>query len=208
MSDDPLLGSYMRYFTYIAEQVFRTSANGERARCNMTTARIRYFAAACVILLVIAVQYWRFFIGPGQMVEAIQHGDVRSISNLTRLTINPNSDAFLVGGFMHCAAASGQTQSMARLRDLGASVNRLDGYGATPLHVAVHSHRIESLRWLLANGVDVSIKDRDGHTAADYIQTDVPVQEQEIFVLEFKNASNKLLPPTRGSRFLSRSYGA
>src|SRR5579862_2797220 len=120
------------------------------ARCMTTRLIVRYTMVACVVLTIIAVLYWRCVLASGQMINAIQHGNVQRISTLASLGVRPNSDAFLIGGFMHCAAASGQTQSMARLRDLGASVNRLDGYGETPLHAAVIYHQIESFRWLLA----------------------------------------------------------
>jgi ankyrin repeat protein len=130
------------------------------------------------------------------MIAAIQRGDLQKIGIFARLGIRPDSDAFLVGGFMHCAAASGQTQVMAKLQDLGASVDRLDGYGVTPLHVAVHSHRIESLRWLLAHGADPSLKDRNGRTAADYVSSDVPEQQREEFVSALKHTSNQHLQPT------------
>jgi hypothetical protein len=143
--------------------------------------RLRFAAVACILLALVAGLVWHFAVGPGRMVAAIQRGDLQKIGVFARLGIRPDSDAFLVGGFMHCAAASGQTQAMAKLQDLGASVNRLDGYGVTPVHVAVRFHRIESLRWLLAHGADPSIRDRDGRTAADYVSSEVPEQQREEF---------------------------
>ena len=40
---------------------------------------------------------------------------------------------------------------MSRLHVLGASLDRVDGYGVAPLHVAVQSVKIDSLRWLVAH---------------------------------------------------------
>ena len=160
------------------------------------TRRLRFSVAACLLLTLAVGCVWRFVVGPSRMVAAIQRGDGQRIGLFARLGIRPNSDAFLVGGFMHCAAASGQTGAMAKLQDLGASVNRLDGYGVTPLHVAVHSCRIESLRWLLAHGADSSIRDRDGRTVAEYVSADVPEQQRREFVSALNQASNKHLQPT------------
>ena len=157
----------------------------------MTTRRIRYIVVVCVMLAVGVALYWRFVLASGQMIDAIQREDLQRISTLASLTVNPNSEAFLVGGFMQCAAACGKPQSMARLRDLGASVNKLDGWGQTPLHIAVKFNQIEAFRWLLANGADPSILDRDGNTIADYINKYVPVPQQETFTNELKKASNK-----------------
>ena len=157
----------------------------------MKIRRLPIAVVACLLLALAAGLVWRFAVGPGRMVAAIQRGDLRKIGIFAHLGIRPDSDAFLVGGFMHCAAASGQIQAMAKLQDLGASVNRADGYGVAPVHVAVRFHRIESLRWLLAHGADPSIKDRDGRTAADNVSTDVPEQQREEFLSVLKQTSNK-----------------
>ena len=160
------------------------------------TRRLRFAVVACVLLALAAGLLWRFAFAPGRMLAAIQRGDLHKIGIFAHLGIRPDSDAFLVGGFMQCAAASGQTQAMAKLQDLGGSVNRLDGYGVTPVHVAVRFHRIESLRWLLAHGADPSIRDRNGRTAADYVSSEVPEQQREEFDSALKQTSNQHLQPT------------
>jgi hypothetical protein len=167
------------------------------------TRRGRIVILTCALLVLAAGVAWYFVIGPARMIAAIQHEDVSRIGLFSHLGIRPDSDAFLVGGFMHCATASGLTRSMAKLHDLGASVNRVDGYGLAPLHVAVRSQRIESLRWLLAHGADPAIRDRDGRTAADYVSTDVPQQQREEFISELKRASNH---PAGGNAGLGMSF--
>ena len=157
----------------------------------MTIRHIRYAVAACFMLAVVIALYWRFALASGQMVDAIQRGDVQRISTLARLTVNPDSGAFLVGGFMQCATASGKLQSMSRLRDLGANVNGLDGWGETPLHVAVRFKQIEAFRWLLANAADPSITNRAGNTIVDYIKKYVPATQQETYFKELKGAPDK-----------------
>ena len=160
------------------------------------TRRQGYIVVACVLVALAVGFAWRLAVGPSRMVSAIQRGDLRKITIFARLGIRPDSDAFLVGGFMHCAAAGGQTQVMAKLQDLGASVDRLDGYGVAPLHVAVHSHRIESIRWLLAHGADPLVRDRNGRTAIDCVSSDVPQQQQAEFISTLRQTSNQHLQPT------------
>lgn len=141
-------------------------------------ARYRTVIISLLFLLVVAcILLWRFLIGPCYMLTAIQHGNVQKVALLTHIGINPNSDAFFIGGFMHCAAARGQVQVMAKLQELGANVNRLDEYGATPAHVAVISGQVSSLRWLLAHGADPSIKNRNGYTVAEYITNQLGMAE-------------------------------
>ena len=159
------------------------------------------------MLVTAAALYWHFSLGPRQMIAAIQHGDIQKISRLSNLSIRPNSDAFLVGGFMHCAAASGQIQSMSQLYYLGASVDRLDGYGVTPLHVAVRLQQIEAIRWLISHGANPSIKDREGRTAADCIPNDLSTQQKEIFMMELKKTSNQAVQLTVSRAVCLRSTG-
>jgi Ankyrin repeats (many copies) len=163
---------------------------------NPSSRRPVFFAVACLLLIALAGGIaWRFFFGPSRMIAAIQRGDLQKIGIFNRFGIPSNADAFLVGGFMHCAAASGQTLAMAKLQDLGASVNRIGGYGGTPLHVAVRSGRIESLRWLLAHGADPSIRDRDGRTAADYVSADIAEPQRDDFLSALKQTSHEDLQP-------------
>ena len=97
------------------------------------TRRTLFSIVGCIVLMLATGLVWRFAVGPARMLAAVQRGDVKRIGLFAHLGIRPDSDAPLVGGFMHCAAASGQTLGMARLQSLGASVNRLDGYGVTPV---------------------------------------------------------------------------
>jgi ankyrin repeat protein len=116
---------------------------------------------------------------------------MRKAALLNHLGVHPDSDIFLVGGLMQCAAAKGETQVMAKLVELGANPNRLDGTGSTPAHAAVFGCQVESLRWLLAHGADPSVRDRDGRTVAEYVTNHVPEPKQEQFLLLLKTTSNQ-----------------
>jgi ankyrin repeat protein len=133
----------------------------------------REFILAALILIIFAAILagilWRLWFGPHYMLDAIHGGNVREVAFLTHLGMQPNSDLWMFGGIMHCAAASGETNVMAKLLELGASVNRVDGEGGTPADAAVFAGQTNSLRWLLAHGADPSIKNREGYTVAEYI---------------------------------------
>lgn len=144
-----------------------------------TTALIPVF----VIAAVLAGLLWRYWFGPNYMLDAIHSGDVRKVGLLAHLGIQPNSDVWLIGGIMHCAAASGQTNVMAKLLELGANVNRVDGEGGTPADAAVFAGQTNSLRWLLSHGADPSIKDRDGHTVAEYITNSLNDESMRVALL-------------------------
>jgi hypothetical protein len=88
-----------------------------------------------MLLLAVAVGLyvsWLTFFGPRLMLQAIATEDLSRITLIVRSGIDPNSDIFLVGGYLHCAAARGSVSSMAQLIALGADINRVDGYGMTP----------------------------------------------------------------------------
>jgi ankyrin repeat protein len=161
---------------------------------DVKTRRRNYLLALIPILLFMGVGcwlIWRFLFGPGDLLDAVQRGKYGKASLLTYLGVSPNSEIFLVGGVIHCTAAEGQTEAMAKLLEMGANVNRLDGYGVTPAHVAVQFHQLEAFRWLLAHGADPSIKDRRGRTLAECIPNDLPEQEREGFLSALKEASNQ-----------------
>lgn len=116
---------------------------------------------------------------------------MRKAALLTDLGVRPDSDIIFVGGLMQCAAAKGETQAMAKLLELGANVNRLDGNGATPAHAAIFGHQLESFRWLLAHGADPSMRDRNGLTVIQYLTNNIPEPEQEEFLSVITAASNR-----------------
>jgi hypothetical protein len=49
--------------------------------------------------------------------------------------------------------------------------------------------QIQAVRWLLAHGANSSIKDRDGRTVSDYVNSYVPEEQRETFFKELDRAS-------------------
>jgi hypothetical protein len=157
--------------------------------------KLKKYRIAIIILAVFLVLLcgllWRFLIGPSWMLDATEHDDVQKIALYARLGISPDSDLFFIGGFMHCAAAGGKVPAMAKLLELGANVNRLDEYGATPAHAAAFGDQAAALRWLLAHGADPSIKDRDGYNVAEYIINHLDESQRPGMIAILEEASNQ-----------------
>lgn len=148
----------------------------------MKTMLRRFLPVIVTVLLVLLLfcgLLWHFVIGPNCMLSAIERGDVRRIGLLGHLGVNPNSDVWMVGGLMHCASEAGKVGAMAKLQELGANVNRLDGYGGTPADAAVEGDQVRALRWLLAHGADPTITNRDGYTVAEYITNQIGMSEAQ-----------------------------
>ncbi|XP_021102985.1 espin-like protein [Heterocephalus glaber] len=67
---------------------------------------------------------------------------------------------------LHFAARGGHTPILDRLLLMGAPGTR-DSWGGTPLHDAAENGHLECCQTLLSHGVDPSLRDTDGYTAAD-----------------------------------------
>jgi hypothetical protein len=134
----------------------------------MTRFRRTTFLASSIILGVICYAVWFFVVGPNMMVREIQHHSLSAVERICRSGISPDRDAWLVGGLFHCAVASGDTNIVLMMVDRGADLNRLDGYGMTPLHVATKQGDLGMMRLLLSHGADSSRRNRQGATALDF----------------------------------------
>jgi hypothetical protein len=79
----------------------------------------------------------------------------------TEMFFNPSDD-------LRKAASLGDNDSIKAFLASGCNINEQDPVeGFTALHCAVLDEKIESIKLLLANGADVSIKDNDGDTPYD-----------------------------------------
>jgi hypothetical protein len=132
----------------------------------MTRLRKTVFASGAA-LAGIGCAVWFFVVGPKLMVRGIKHHNPATVEWLCRSGVSPNRDAWLVGGLFHCAVASGDTNIVLMLVGRRADLNRLDGYGETPLHVATKQGDLAMMRLLLSRGADSSRRDRRGATALE-----------------------------------------
>jgi hypothetical protein len=131
-------------------------------------------AICSFVLLLICGILWRYWFGPRQMFVAIARGDTAEAQSLLRYGVSPNTDVFLIGGLMHCAAARGKIQIMEIMYRSGADIDRIDGWGDTPAHSAVESDQLASLRWLIAHGANPSRTNRNGLTVGQCVTNKLP----------------------------------
>lgn len=81
-----------------------------------------------------------------------------------RWGVSPNREVPMAGGLFHCAVASGSREIVTVMMRHHADVNRVDGYGSTPLSVATSRGDLEMMRLLVSRGADASKAGRDGVT--------------------------------------------
>ena len=143
--------------------------------------RLYIWIGASLLIVVTGLYiFWRTSVGPRMMLDAIASEDTNRMTWIARSGIDPNSDVFLIGGLLHCAAARGANKSMEHLAALGADIDRLDGYGMTPMMVSVKMGSPEAYRWLVSNGANAKLLSRDGKTARDYF-LDLDEQSRKVF---------------------------
>jgi len=73
----------------------------------------------------------------------------------------------MIGGVFHCAVASGNQDIVKMMIAHSANVDRVDGYGTTPLDIATSRGDLEMMRLLVNHGANISKRNRDGETALD-----------------------------------------
>jgi hypothetical protein len=146
----------------------RTSARSGR--------RARIVLIAVVLLSVLAIPIWLLYLGPVLIVRHIHAHQSQTVEWFCRLGVSPDRDAWLVGGVFHCAVASGNTNIVAMMIKRGADINRVDGYGATPLHVATKTDDHQMIQFLMKHGADPNKRNRDGMTPLETAK-EGPVEE-------------------------------
>jgi uncharacterized protein len=81
--------------------------------------------------------------------------------------LNSQSRNDLKAAPIHSAAAGLYSKIVKMLLDLGAEPNLREQGGFTPLHVAAQNDDVDTIRFLLLGGADLSLKSDDGKTAFD-----------------------------------------
>jgi len=121
------------------------------------------------VLLIALVGYsiWIFLAGPILIVGQIHNHNSRAVQMICLSGISPNRDAWMIGGVFHCAVASRNQDIVKMMIMRGADVNRIDGYGTTPLDVATSDKDVPMMQLLVEKGSDVSKRNRNGDTALD-----------------------------------------
>lgn len=146
----------------------------------MTSRRQRVLSCFGILLAVVSYVAWFLFFGPILIVTQIHKDNFKAVVWICRSGVSPNRDAFMAGGIFHCSVASGHRDIAKLLINRGADVNRLDGYGLTPLMVAAEFGDVEMMRLLVSNGADISKRSRKGEQAVD-----IAIRYQRATVLKY-----------------------
>jgi hypothetical protein len=155
--------------------------------CSGRRARVVLIAA---VLFLLAIPIWMLYLGPVMIVRHIHAHQVRTVEWFCRLGVSSDRDAWLVGGVFHCAVASGDTNLVAIMLKRRADVNRIDGYGETPLHVATKTGDLQMMRFLIEHGADPRKRNRDGMTPLETAKQR-NVEEARRYLDENRNDANK-----------------
>src|SRR5438477_5903722 len=102
----------------------------------MSPRRKRIILVGITLLGLLVIAVWVFMAGPVLIVRQIHAHNRNTVEWFCRLGVSPNRDAWLIGGVFHCAVASGDSNIVVMMIERGADLNRIDGYGVTPFHVA------------------------------------------------------------------------
>ncbi|XP_023678025.1 espin-like protein [Paramormyrops kingsleyae] len=107
---------------------------------------------------------------------------------------------------LHFAASGGHQRILERLLRMEATVLK-DGLGGTPLHNAAENGEVECCRLLVAHGVSLAERDKDGFTAVDLAEYNGHHDcakylwaAKECFQLPTKDSSQPELHPTEAGR--------
>ena len=129
--------------------------------------RKRIIAFVIFLISLIAYVAWFFWAGPMLIVAQIHNHNAKTVRLFCLSGVSPNRDAWMIGGVFHCAVASGNQDIVKMMIAHSANVDRVDGYGTTPLDIATSRGDLEMMRLLVNHGADISKRNRDGETALD-----------------------------------------
>lgn len=95
---------------------------------------------------------------------------------------------------IHMAAQLGHNLCLGILLKYGADVNARDFLGRTPLMAAVETGRSDIIKLLLDNGADIRCRDVFNYSAADYIPTDLTIED--VFPEKYRHLAHGCLIQT------------
>ena len=133
----------------------------------MTRRRKQIVVGSALFASLAAYGVWVFLAGPILIVHQIEKSNSRIVDWFCRSGVSPNRDAWMVGGVFHCAVASGNQEIVKMMIAHHADVNRIDGYGTTPIHVATSRGDVDMMQLLVNRGSDITKRNRNGETALD-----------------------------------------
>ena len=110
---------------------------------------------------------------------------VTAINAKTNLKTANNNLVIVETSPFHMSIVKGDLQTVEKLIELGADVNR-KWNGMTPAMYAAKFNRVEILEVLIANGANLKSKCDKGHTASEYAKLSNATEAQSIINKELK----------------------
>lgn len=130
-------------------------------------------------------------IGVGIYVRSQDRTDAENLSQSgTEFAVLQTEEDFSIDIF--AAVVASDLESMESYLEQGGHLDQRDAFGSTPLHVACLFGRSASASWLIRNGADVELENKEGETPESLLQLDwvttqwiasqfsIPVEEQEL----------------------------
>ncbi len=103
-------------------------------------------------------------------VALVAFANVSFASNSNSLIANKSIEAaYQDVSALNIAISKGDVQTVKKLVEYGADVNEKSN-GITPLMIAARYNKVEIIKFLLANGAKLNIKDVNGFTALKYAE--------------------------------------
>lgn len=99
------------------------------------------------------------------LIQVIERGNIQMVQFLLNMGANPNTST-LIGGRtpIMIALFHGYIQIASLLVDKGASLTAIDVNNMTPIHYAVDSNNISSIKFCILQECNVNVQDNKGWT--------------------------------------------
>lgn len=101
----------------------------------------------------------------------------------------------LIGQKMCAAASIGNTKRLSSYYYANANLNQKEFSGRTPLHFAVLHNKVQTIKFLLDQGVKIDCKDKLGQTPLDLAKA-IDSKEAMFLLLHIEPAVNSTTPAT------------
>ncbi|MBP52903.1 MAG: hypothetical protein CMI27_07135 [Opitutae bacterium] len=151
-------GRHREVLELLLEDGADVNARTEEGETPCMTAALRGEKEILEILFALSADPHAIDIHGSNMLDlAAAGGHSKIVKLLTQIGVSENNP-------MHIAAGLGDIDKIKKLLKNGSSINQLDGFGATPLLIAVVSGKEEMVDFLLSQNADPTLGAKDGYT--------------------------------------------
>ena len=101
-------------------------------------------------------------LGTTPLMVAAAKGKKQAVDFLLTKGADPSFRTLIGRNLLHAAVEGGDVSTVKTVLSLGIPVNSIDKDGLTPLMIAVHNQKLETLEFLLSNDADPFLKNANG----------------------------------------------